>query len=215
MKKNESVPHEFYKKGAEAELKEIVFDGVSALSKKRITKSYRNKELDLLIRTKRTRGEVKLLREASLVINTPKIFAVNEKECEIIMEFVQGKKLKELIEKKPEYCFEAGKRIRLLHDACIIHGDLTTSNIIVATETSPDLKQRLAKNGALFFIDFGLGYFSKKVEDKAVDLIVFKKTFNATHSALKNGWEKVLEGYAPNKELIDRMKAIEKRTRYH
>ncbi|VVB75388.1 KEOPS complex subunit Bud32 [uncultured archaeon] len=204
----------FYRRGAEAELHEINIEGEDALSKRRTPKSYRNSELDESIRTKRTRAEVKLLSQAAAVVNVPRIIKADEKKSEIIMEFIFGNVLKEVIGKRPELCVEAGKRIRAIHDVGIIHGDLTTSNILVAKENAAT-KERIAKKGELFFIDFGLGYFSKKLEDKATDLVVFKKTFNATHSSLKNGWGLVMKGYDADKEMLARMEAIEKRARYH
>ncbi len=205
----------FFKQGAEAILAQNFLDGVNVISKKRSPKGYRNFELDLKIRKERTKSETKLLKQAAAVINTPKIVSINETDGEIVLEFINGRALKEVVEKNPSLCIEAGKNIRVLHDCGVIHGDLTTSNIIVANEKDSLLFDRIKKNGPLFFVDFGLGFFSKKLEDKAVDLVVFKKTFNATHSGLKNGWELVMQGYSPNKELVERMKAIEKRARYH
>jgi len=206
----------FYKKGAEAELSEVLNNGERALSKKRLSKGYRNKKLDDKIRKERTRSEARLLREASLVVNTPKIQKVDENETEIVMEFIGGVPLKEIIEKKPFLCIEAGACIKKIHDIGIIHGDLTTSNIIfIDKPNSEEFKERVKSRGNLFFVDFGLGFFSKKLEDRATDLVVFKKTFNATHSSLKNGWDLVMRGYAPGKELSERMNAIEKRARYH
>ncbi len=201
--------------GAEAQITEVSFDGSQALLKKRSQKNYRNKILDQEIRAKRTKSESKLLREAAKVVNTPKVINVDEKEGKILMEKIEGVQLKEIIEKKQEFCEIAGEKIRALHETGIIHGDLTTSNILVAEENSAEMKERVKSKGKLFFIDFGLGYFSIKIEDKATDLIVFKKTFNATHSGIKEGWELVMKGYKPSKELIDRMNAIEKRARYH
>jgi len=192
----------FYKKGAEAELKEIVFQKKKALIKKRISKSYRNSELDLKIRKRRTRSEAKILKDLKNIVNVPEIFLVDETKSEIVMEFITGKVLKEIIEKEKELCKEVGKEIKKIHSVGIIHGDLTTSNIIYAGKK-------------IYFIDFGLGFYSKKVEDKATDLIVFKKTFNATHSILKNGFDLVLEGYSPSIELKNRMNSVEKRARYH
>jgi len=192
----------FYKKGAEAELTQIEYSGKKALSKKRIPKTYRDEKLDFSIRKRRTRSEAKIIRALVKTVKVPNIFYVDENKCEIVMDFIEGKMLKEIIEKKPELALEAGKQIKKIHEQDIVHGDLTTSNI-------------LYEAGKLYFIDFGLGYFSKKIEDKATDLIVFKKTFNATHSALKNGWELVMRGYSPNKALQERMNAIEKRARYH
>ncbi len=196
----------FYKKGAEAELVQTTFEEKKALLKKRIPKNYRNEKLDQGIRKKRTRGEVKLIKNAGLVVNVPQIFFVDETKAEIMMEFVEGKMLKEIVEAKTNLCEKAGEEIRKIHDADIIHGDLTTSNILVRKIKGVD---------KLVFIDFGLGFFSKKIEDKATDLIVFKKTFNATHSSLKKGWEKVMKGYCPSKEMVGQMEKIEKRARYH
>ena len=204
----------FFWTGAEAELTQKTLEGRELLSKKRIPKGYRNEKLDCIIRKTRTRGEAKLIREASAIVNVPGIFSIDEEKAEIMMEFLVGKQLKEEIEKNTFYCTEAGREIKKMHDAGIIHGDLTTSNIIIA-QLNEETKERIKKRGKLFFVDFGLGYFSKKLEDRATDLVVFKKTFNATHSGMKNGWELVMKGYNPEKDLIERMKVIEKRARYH
>ncbi len=205
----------FYKKGAEAELVENITDEKKVLEKNRIKKNYRNPKLDIVIRKTRTRSEAKLLREASSFVNVPKIISVSEEKSQIIMEFIPGQRLKDVIETNKKLCIEAGREIRKLHDGGIIHGDLTTSNIIFVKNNNKEFKDRIKKHGNLFFIDFGLGYFSKDLEAKATDLIVFKKTFNATHSKLKNGWTLVMKGYNPDLEMIERMNAVEKRTRYH
>jgi Kae1-associated kinase Bud32 len=190
------------KQGAEAILSQVKFNSIKVLSKKRIAKKYRDKKLDEKIRKKRTRQEAKILRELTSVVFVPSVLNVNENNCEIIMEFIEGKVLKEIIEKKQDLCKEAGKEIKKIHEQGIIHGDLTSSNILFS-------------DNKLFFIDFGLGYFSQKIEDKATDLIVFKKTFQATHPSISKGWEKVLQGYKASKEMLSRMQAIEKRARYH
>ncbi len=190
-------------KGAEADL--ILKNGL--LIKKRISKKYRNKELDFKIRKERTKIESSLIRKArTLGINTPKIFETDLKKMKISMEYLKGKRLKdELNEKNLNYCFEAGKFIGLMHSGGLIHGDLTTSNIIVL-------------NKKLYFIDFGLGFHSKKNEDFAVDLLNFKKTFMATHSEFKKGWQKLVKGYNENfgksKHVLEQLEKIEKRGRY-
>ncbi len=195
----------FSVKCAEAEVTQIEFEGKKAILKKRVKKGYRSNELDNLIIKRRTKSEAKLIKTLNSVVNVPQIYFVNQSE--IIMEFIEGVPLKKIIEKQPNLCVLAGKEIKKIHDVGIIHGDLTTSNII-ARDTKKQEKE-------LVFIDFGLGYFSKKIEDVATDLIVFKKTFNATHSKLKNGWELVMQGYKPSAELKTRMQDVEKRARYH
>jgi len=196
------------RQGAEAKLFKANFEGKPALLKKRVPKGYRNKELDERIRTTRTTGEANLLRKArSLGVNTPLVYRVDKGEKEIVMELVEGPRLKDVLDKKSlGLCRQVGEGIAAMHENGLIHGDLTTSNVMV-------------KGKELFFIDFGLGKHSKKAEDKAVDLLVFKKTFEATHVELMpKGWELILEGYLAKggqKEVLAQMKKVEERVRYH
>ncbi|MDD3160178.1 MAG: KEOPS complex kinase/ATPase Bud32 [Candidatus ainarchaeum sp.] len=201
--KNKELLDKFQKICAEATVTKINFEEKNAISKKRIKKDYRNELLDNMIRKRRTKSEAKIIKDLLTIINTPKIYSVDENNYEIIMEFIDGLQLKEIIEKKPKFCKIIGEEIKKIHDYGIIHGDLTTSNILID------------KKNKIYFIDFGLSFYSKKLEDKAMDLVVFKKVFNATHSKLKNGFELVLNGYNPSKELIEQINKIEKRARYH
>jgi len=95
---------------------------------------------------------------------------------------------------------EIGRSVRKLHDANIIHGDLTTSNMI--------LKDKV------YFIDFGLGFFSTRIEDKAVDLFLFKKALESKHHEVwEECFKEVLKAYGDQK-VMERLKEIEKRGRY-
>ena len=193
--------------GAEA----IIYKTKNKVVKDRIKKSYRIFELDKKIRTRRTRSEAKLLIKASEIINIPKIHESNDKTKKIEMEFIDGKKLSEHLDKfqlkkQLTICKQIGKDIAKLHDNNIIHGDLTTSNMI------------LSKKDKIFFIDFGLGYISRKFEDKAVDIHLLRQALEAKH--FKN-WEKLfnefLKGYKKSKDYnttLERFKAVEKRGRY-
>lgn len=201
----------FYKRGAEAVLAIKKIHGKIVLSKKRTKKGYRGAALDSIIRKKRTRAEAKLIRAGAASVRTPSIIRVDEGAAEIIMEFVEGKRMKEVLESEKKLCELTGREIRKLHDLGIIHGDLTTSNIIMSTKSGG----KSARKNGICFVDFGLGFFSNKPEDRATDLIVFKKTFNATHSKISGGWELVMRGYAPEPEMLKKMEEIEKRARYH
>lgn len=190
--------------GAEAIL--VHEDG--KLIKKRIKKSYRIEILDEKLRKQRTKKESKLLEKASKLIAVPKIIKTNEKTKEIDMEFLEGKKLSENLdnlENAEEICIEIGKNIAKLHDADIIHGDLTTSNMIL-------------KDKKIYFIDFGLGFESKKIEDKAVDMHLIKQALEAKHfKHYERFFQAILEGYKISKHheaTINRLKAVEKRGRY-
>jgi tRNA A-37 threonylcarbamoyl transferase component Bud32 len=111
----------------------------SILIKRRIKKSYRLPELDEKLRKLRTRSEAKLLEKAAKIIPTPRIIKVSENSKEIEMEFLEGKKLSENldeIQNWKEVCQEIGQNIAKLHDLDIIHGDLTTSNMILIEEAN-------------------------------------------------------------------------------
>jgi len=199
------------RRGAEAELYAAKFDGRPALLKRRVSKGYRCRELDEEIRSSRTGLEARLLGKArTFGVKTPQVYEVDKGRHEIAMQLVQGKRVKDALDKRNfgKICLDIGKEIAKLHSFGLVHGDLTTSNILL-------------HNTELFFIDFGLGSHSRKVEDKAVDLLVFRKTFEATHAELMpKGWEKIIEGYLKGMgpegiKVIGQIARIEKRARYH
>ena len=192
--------------GAEAILTRI---DKNRLIKERVKKSYRIEEIDKKIRKFRTKREAKLLTTAK--INVPKVFNVDEENMKIEMEFLEGDLLKNILdtlplEKSLEICKQIGTEVSSLHSQDIIHGDLTTSNMIL-------------KGDKLYFIDFGLGFFSTKAEDKAVDLHLLKEALESKHSKI---WEKcykaALESYAEKavdgKNVLKRLEVVEKRGRY-
>ncbi len=192
--------------GAEA----IIIKQKSFILKKRISKSYRIKELDEKIRKLRTRSEAKLLSKASSIILTPHVIKSDEKTKNIEMEFIDGKKLSRSLDnfplsKQKSICKQIGKNIAKLHENNIIHGDLTTSNMIL-------------KNDKVYFIDFGLGYISTKYEDRAVDLHLLSQALEAKHfQHWKILLKEVFAGYKiykESKQVFERLKKVEKRGRY-
>ena len=199
------------RRGAEAELYETEFEGKKALLKKRVEKSYRHKELDAEISSSRTNLEARLIVKArSLGVNTPIVYNIDKEKHEIVMEFIDGERAKDILNKNNfgKICEKIGQGIAKMHAFDLVHGDLTTSNILM-------------RGKELFFIDFGLGKTSKKIEDKAVDLLVFKKTFEATHAdLLPKGWNKIIAGYTrvmgtKGGSVVEHIAKIEKRARYH
>jgi len=173
--------------------------------KNRIKKSYRIHILDEKLRKSRTKSEAKIISKLQNIIPVPKIIDSDEKQ-EIIMEFIEGKKLSENLENLDykKICKQIAENITLLHNQDIIHGDLTTSNMIF-------------KNDKVYFIDFGLGFHSKKIEDKAVDLHLLKQALEAKHHTIaENCIRIILNNYRTNQheQILERIKAIEKRGRY-
>lgn len=211
-------------RGAEAILVQTT---PTTLTKDRIKKSYRFPELDERIRKLRTRKEAKLLEKAGKIIPTPKILDSNDKTKKIEMEFIKGKKLSQHLEKltSPSWkviCKTIGTQIAKLHDAGIIHGDLTTSNMILKerVESSKPAGGRAGRSSSakLYFIDFGLGFHSDKKEDKAVDLHLIKQALEAKHHTIHTeAFNKILEGYKTSKhhkETLKQLEKVEKRGRY-
>ena len=205
----------------------VIIQKGNVIIKNRIPKSYRLKELDDKIRKHRTKSEKNLLEKASKIINAPNPFPLKE-ETVIEMPFIEGEKLSEhldsfSLEKQKKICELIGRDIAKLHNAEIIHGDLTTSNMILVTnaniKNSPPSRKRGDNNfPKVFFIDFGLGFISSKVEDKAMDLHILKQTLTSKH--FQNGkilFNEVLKEYKKveqSKKVMERLEAIEKRGRY-
>jgi len=189
-------------KGAEANL---YLDG-GELVKERVEKKYRLPFLDARLRKSRTRREAKNLKKAEDAgVPVPKVIRCDERSYTLRMEYLEGDLVKDLFfagEKVGQTSKEIGRILRLLHDAGYVHNDLTTSNLI--------------KNGdTVYMIDFGLAYYTKRLEDRAMDLVVFKKSIEATHSKIAGKvWEGLLAGYAPDKEILKRIATIEGRVRY-
>ena len=71
--------------------------GEAVVTKNRIKKSYRIPIIDERIRKSRTKAEAKIINKLSKVIPVPKMLASEDKQ-EIIMEFIDGKKLSENLE---------------------------------------------------------------------------------------------------------------------
>lgn len=199
-------------RGAESIIYLDEFKGEEVIVKERIKKNYRIGQIDNQLRKVRTRKEVKLLTKARRVgVLTPKILHVDDANYKIIMENVTGQRVKELLstaDKKTieKTCLEIGRIIGRLHSHDIIHGDLTTSNMIL-------------KEGKIYFIDFGLGQFSKRIEDKGVDLNLLFKALKSTHFKILNFcWENIVKGYKEEykdaKTVLKRVGEIEKRIRY-
>ena len=199
--------------GAEAEI--ILRNG--EIIKRRIPKKYRLGILDEKIRKSRTKGEAKILEKASKLIPVPKILRVDEGKKEIVMEFLDEKKLSESLEsfdlkKQKKICFKIGQNAAKIHNADIIHGDLTTSNMICDSASLHTLRPKI------YFIDFGLGFISHKIEDKAVDLHLLKEALEAKHFRnwkILFSW--VLKGYKDSKNFhktIVRLEKVESRGRY-
>ena len=198
------------KKGAEADIYLTKWQDRESILKIRKKKDYRNEILDTKIRTLRTLRESKMISEAkSIGVSTPVVYFVDQKKCEIYLQFIPGKLVRDLSDTKlVSACKKIGEIVGTLHNNHIMHGDLTTSNFI-----------HTGKN--LVILDFGLSQWADKVEDHAIDLRLFKEVLNSAHVHIVNtAWNSFLKGYekivgkARKEHVIEQVIVIEKRGRY-
>ncbi len=194
--------------GAEAKI--ILKD--NQITKHRISKSYRIKEIDEKITKLRTRAEAKIMQKLSTKINVPKIISSDEKTKTIEMEFIQGEKISQCLDsfelkKQKQIIKQIAKSVAEIHKKNIAHGDLTTSNMILYKEE-------------IYIIDFGLAFQNSRYEDKAVDIHLFKQALEAKH--WKN-WETLYKEFiktykTSNKQesekVLNQLIKVEKRGRY-
>lgn len=201
---------EMIKRGAEAEIYVSEWRGRKIVIKRRVKKSYRIKEIDEKIREQRTKKEALLMMSARKAgVSVPIIYDLSINNKEIFMQCIEGQRLKDVIDEmdekmQREICREIGKSIAKLHKKGIIHGDITTSNMI------------WMKN-KLYFIDFGLGMKSREIEDRGVDLHLLMEAFKAAHKNTKL-FDWVAETYKKNfeegEEVIKKVHEIARRGRY-
>ncbi|HLD72041.1 MAG TPA: KEOPS complex kinase/ATPase Bud32 [Candidatus Nanoarchaeia archaeon] len=186
--------------GAEA----VLYRDGDRIIKERLSKGYRIPQLDENLRKFRTRREAKVLqRLKEMEFPAPHLQEFSDKRMSITMDFIPGKKLRDVFLEGGNYqqlAQEFGQKVGRLHTEDIIHGDLTTSNMIVHQLT-----------GELNFIDFGLSSFSEKIEDKAVDLFLLDRALESKHYLFyPEIFDRVVEGYKEtNPEAEDVLKRFE------
>ncbi len=199
------------KRGAESEIREGTFMGLRAIYKVRVPKEYMNQALDRALRTQRTLKEAKILDMAAKAgVRVPRLYALFPSAGLIVMEYVEGPTLKDLISSGDNWrplAVEAGRQLGLLHRAGIVHGDSTTSNMVVSPR-------------GLTLIDFGLAEFSTSVEDRAVDMHLLRRAVLSTHPSLASEFiDLFVKGYASvmgdaHRDVVARANEIELRGRY-
>ncbi|MHA2141565.1 MAG: Kae1-associated kinase Bud32 [Candidatus Thorarchaeota archaeon] len=201
--------------GAESTIYRLKQWGHTMLLKHRPQKSYLLKAIDELLRSSRTSRECKMLTVArSLGVPTPAVYWVDMRNYSIAMEYLQGKQLKQLVaemESDPLHniTIEFGKLIGLLHRGGVVHGDPTTSNVIVN------------QNEDIWLVDFGLSEMNATTEMKGVDLHLMRRAFETTHWDYEDiMWNAALEGYRTinakeTEQVLTRVQEIRERGRYH
>ncbi|KAG0303635.1 TP53 regulating kinase [Dissophora globulifera] len=203
------------KQGAEARVYLGPFCQRQAIIKERFAKAYRHPTLDKKLTSRRVIQEARCLyRCQKALIDTPTVYLVDLDQSVIYMEFIPGISVRDYLVTEPGQEPEAqhrvavaiGKALGAMHNIDVIHGDLTTSNLLMR-ETS----------GAVVLIDFGLSYVSQLIEDKAVDLYVLERAFVSTHPNTEVMFAQILEAYGESskasKQILKKLEDVRLRGR--
>ncbi|CAH1783431.1 unnamed protein product [Owenia fusiformis] len=188
------------KQGAEAKLFTGDYFGRPCLIKERFKKTYRHPILDKSLTSQRTKNEVRSMVKCRMLgIETPTVLFVDLEQSRIYMDYlaeaitvrdyiykVQGDK--DMIVKLSPLAKSIGNTLGKMHLNNIIHGDLTTSNMLLK-KPFEDLK--------LVMIDFGLSFIdnSQTEEDKGVDLYVLERALLSTHPNTEALFDVIIQGY--------------------
>ena len=192
--------------GAEAFIYSTAFLGFDAIIKSRVRKGYRLKEIDESIRLQRTKDESRIIKIAySNGINAPSVLLVDK--YNIFMTRINGRNLNRLLDSVSKdnknlerITFEIGIYAAKLHNINVAHGDFTPANILVDGSYN------------VYLIDFGLSMITNSVEEKALDLLLMKRSLDSgLFGSFVLGYGKT----ANDAEIVlDRMYKIERRGRY-
>ena len=197
--------------GAEARLDSAVWLRRSVVFKQRVVKGYRHPVLDKSLQAARIKNEVRLMLEARRAgIAVPVIYAIDLEGNRIVMEEIPGVRVKDALESLPkdraeEICRKIGAIAARMHMNDIVHGDLTTSNMLLDGER-------------IVVIDFSLGSKTSEVEDKGVDMHLLEEAFHSAHYKRIELFEVVRDSYVRSypggADVLQKVKEIEKRGRY-
>ncbi|XP_049932309.1 uncharacterized protein LOC116250506 isoform X2 [Nymphaea colorata] len=129
-----------------------------------------------------------------LGVPTPTLYGMDPILHTLTFEYVEGPSVKDVLlgfglhgiveERINDIATQIGDAIGKLHDGGMVHGDLTTSNMILRSS-----------NNQLVLIDFGLSFISTLPEDKAVDLYVLERALVSMHSSCGDVMDKILDAY--------------------
>eukprot|EP01129_Flabellula_baltica_P014361 TRINITY_DN6851_c0_g1_i2.p1 TRINITY_DN6851_c0_g1~~TRINITY_DN6851_c0_g1_i2.p1 ORF type:complete len:216 (-),score=44.74 TRINITY_DN6851_c0_g1_i2:22-669(-) len=201
--------------GAEARIYESIVFGKRCIIKQRFVKTYRLPDIDVKINAKRISNESRTaLRMRQCGIDVPVIYLVDPVSLKIYMEYVDGQSIKDFIHDASTYQDDIvlqtmdamGAVLAKMHQNEIIHGDLTTSNMMIRSNTQ-----------SIVMIDFGLSSVSGLIEDMAVDLYVLERAFLSTHPDSEELFQRVLDSYQKSwkngPKVISRLDTVRSRGR--
>lgn len=214
--------------GSEAKIYEGKYFEKEAILKERFQKKYRHVELDKILTAERTKAEVRALNKCfEIGVKCPAVYFADLQTGCIILEKIQNAvTVKELladyyekngmagIEELIPLAHKIGSVIAKMHKNELVHGDLTTSNMLVKKDFTQARVANVFSND-LFFIDFGLSKRDIVLEDKAVDLYVLERAISSSHPEAEIFYTSITKEYSKsgNKAVLNKLEEVRQRGR--
>lgn len=220
-----AAPPELITQGAEGLLYRTTYllPSIPSALKHRPPKPYRHPILDARLTRQRILAEARVLARCRRDgVAVPGVYCVDEAGGWLMMEWIEGQPVRAAVNRwlgaRPAEEVEdrdrnsaliglmrrVGAAVGRLHAASVVHGDLTTSNMMLRPEKGTERPGEAGESdasldgvlaGEIVIIDFGLASQATHEEDRAVDLYVLERAFLSTHPRTEKLFEEVLEGY--------------------
>ena len=187
-------------------------NGKTVVVKERFRKAYRHPLLEEKLSKSRLLQEAKCIEKAGDAgVSVAKVVSVDIVSKKLFLEYLEFPTLKKFLQSRAEgntvdslsvdylskKIFEVfGEKVAKIHSRNLVHGDLTTSNVLI------EILKDDSEGFKLFMIDFGLGKLNASVEDKAVDLYVFERALTSTHPNTEALFELFLKSYESASEKL-------------
>lgn len=171
-----------------------------AAVKIRPVKAWRHPTLDKKLSRQRILAEARVLNKCRKEgVSVPAVLSMDWEKGWMASEWIDGMTVKEAIRSRDTADDAAleillqkiGAAVGKLHGIGVIHGDLTTSNMMI--RSGSDSGERSEE---IVLIDFGLATQAVQEEDRAVDLYVLERAFGSTHPREEDKFQTMLEAYA-------------------
>lgn len=198
--------------GAESKIYFGTHSNNRCVIKHRFSKKYRHPILDKKLTKERTKRERRMIekiksRSKELAFYMPKVVWSDDSTI-LMTEVTDCETLYKCIEREPnqalKYAPLIGQCVAELHNLGIVHGDLTTSNLLLSPKIQHQDKEmpskkvksdNLQESFIVVPIDFGLSTGSAHPEERAVDLYVLERALLSTHFSDKTFFNYVLDTY--------------------
>jgi len=228
----ERLKGKLIKQGAESRIYQASFCGKETIIKERFQKKYRHPVLDKEITDSRLTQEARcLVKSRKVGVAVPALYFVDYNLRCLFMEEIKGKTVRDYLyavssDTKCDFSSlskNLARKIALciasLHNAYIIHGDLTTSNMmLVPSQNTTNEANNNNDDDQLVLIDFGLSYTSGSIdEDCAVDMYVLERAFLSTHPNSEELFEEIMKYYGEylknGKQVLNKLEDVRMRGR--